>query len=139
MLHLLSCGTFCVFQHTAARRRLDFTHRAKLHIVGFQHTAARRRLGAKPIASRSRGLVSTHSRPKAAGTEMAKWAAWFAGGFNTQPPEGGWVRFADRLTATGRFNTQPPEGGWLQAVFLFSGAINVSTHSRPKAAGSVLF
>ena len=54
-------------------------------------------------------------------------------GFNTQPPEGGWIRFVpgdresevsthSRPKAAGvtnslifkrvRFNTQPPEGGW---------------------------
>ena len=57
--------------------------------------------------------VSTHSRLKAAGTKME----------------------TKKCNKCG-FNTQPPEGGWLQAVFLLSGAIHVSTHSRLKAAGS---
>ena len=37
------------------------------------------------------------------------------------------------------FNTQPPEGGWRESTIKASGnrAI-VSTHSRPKAAGSFL-
>ena len=35
--------------------------------------------------------VSTHSRPKAAGTADGHDAAHGAG-FNTQPPEGGWNR-----------------------------------------------
>ena len=35
---------------------------------------------------------------------------------------------------SGGFNTQPPEGGWLGAGD-FVGAAAVSTHSRPKAAG----
>ena len=79
-------------------------------------------------------LVSTHSRPKAAGyfdlqTKNLK------SGFNTQPPEGGWIPYSIRMmgffrfqhTAARRrlgqapshtdatllsFNTQPPEGGW---------------------------
>ncbi|EFC86902.1 hypothetical protein NEIMUCOT_06681 [Neisseria mucosa ATCC 25996] len=77
--------------------------------------------------------------------------------FNTQPPEGGWPirptwrnhagRFQHtaarrRLglltliaTATSRFNTQPPEGGWLWKDKAGKRLI-VSTHSRPKAAGS---
>ena len=59
----------------------------------------------------SYGVVSTHSRPKAAGLYHVANLI-FLNGFNTQPPEGGW-----RLHATGdsdlyRFNTQPPEGGW---------------------------
>ena len=33
------------------------------------------------------------------------------------------------------FNTQPPEGGWAIIGTAPSGAVNVSTHSRPKAAG----
>ena len=34
-------------------------------------------------------------------------------GFNTQPPEGGWVSEACYKCHRGRgFNTQPPEGGW---------------------------
>ncbi len=33
-----------------------------------------------------------------------------------------------------RFNTQPPEGGWIVELAVMAG-IDVSTHSRPKAAG----
>ena len=55
--------------------------------------------------------------------------------FNTQPPEGGWAKLERTLLQFRRFNTQPPEGGW---VGLAGGAVaesDVSTHSRPKAAG----
>ena len=40
------------------------------------------------------------------------------------------------MTVKNSFNTQPPEGGWILrgVVELETG---VSTHSRPKAAGSV--
>ena len=126
-------------------------------------------------------IVSTHSRPKAAGPLP------FAGilvplGFNTQPPEGGWnVRSCIGAPAK-RFNTQPPEGGWsgrgnpclthrcfntqppeggwrlyqsvhtIQLRFQHTAArrrlvslwvylelqLDVSTHSRPKAAGEIL-
>ena len=34
------------------------------------------------------------------------------------------------------FNTQPPEGGWEILYRFFVIDVNVSTHSRPKAAGS---
>ena len=123
----------CLFQHTAARRRLATGSLYRQRIRLFQHTAARRRL-ARLIRF---GLL---------------WA-----GFNTQPPEGGWpdgagffrhavsfqhtaarrrlVRRLEELgiisvfqhTAARRrlahvraalnarrcsFNTQPPEGGW---------------------------
>ena len=78
-----------MFQHTAARRRLAQYASAYLELLAFQHTAARRRLdgmscqspcflcfntqppeGGWRIATRFVCLfrVSTHSRPKAAGT-----------------------------------------------------------------------
>ena len=56
--------------------------------------------------------VSTHSRPKAAGS----------------------ARFIFRRV-DGGFNTQPPEGGWSPSYIKIINIINVSTHSRPKAAG----
>ena len=85
------CIPLRLFQHTAARRRLESptrnrpqsfpvsthsrpkaagyhikTHLDNLHM--FQHTAARRRLDV-PLSRRAIALlVSTHSRPKAAGT-----------------------------------------------------------------------
>ena len=34
------------------------------------------------------------------------------------------------------FNTQPPEGGWLYITMLLFYLLFVSTHSRPKAAGT---
>ena len=34
------------------------------------------------------------------------------------------------------FNTQPPEGGWEMKGASFSVICTVSTHSRPKAAGT---
>ena len=98
----------------------------------FQHTAARRRLG-QDISVCPASLVSTHSRPKAAGrffdttqfhkqvsTHSRPKAAGAASTiyichyscFNTQPPEGGW---GYRISTHGffpGFNTQPPEGGW---------------------------
>ena len=56
--------------------------------------------------------VSTHSRPKAAGA--AKQAeGWTTSGFNTQPPEGGWLFPKLWLWSCFGFNTQPPEGGWI--------------------------
>ena len=33
------------------------------------------------------------------------------------------------------FNTQPPEGGWEKGLFAYKAIKDVSTHSRPKAAG----
>ena len=36
------------------------------------------------------------------------------------------------------FNTQPPEGGWLRLVIEKRKDQMVSTHSRPKAAGFII-
>ena len=79
-------------------------------------------------------------------------------GFNTQPPEGGWVREVWPEHSVTRFNTQPPEGGWrvILRVLMIRLSFNtqppeggwegkrnllgfrrVSTHSRPKAAGEI--
>ena len=78
----------------------------------FQLTAARRRLATTGLYWKGVPIVSTHSRPKAAG---------FAGG-------------GARLGRRG-FNSQPPEGGWAIAICIPIPE-PVSTHSRPKAAGN---
>ena len=80
----------------------------------FQHTAARRRLAAAGYGSPVFGEVSTHSRPKAAGG----------------------LQLYNRALGYG-FNTQPPEGGWMVSM-LPKKLFTVSTHSRPKAAGLVM-
>ena len=60
-------------------------------------------------------FVSTHSRPKAAGSKTSSLV----------PLNGG-------------FNTQPPEGGWRHCRPDFCKSSVVSTHSRPKAAGGIV-
>ena len=56
--------------------------------------------------------------------------------FNTQPPEGGWSFFNVSIVFLYCFNTQPPEGGW--CFYRHAGLHTmVSTHSRPKAAGTI--
>ena len=124
--------TFVLFQHTAARRRLVKAFWRIEPNKKFQHTAARRRLATPtlPIKMASsfntqppeggwrpniwncwRRVVSTHSRPKAAGIR-SRPPSPLRSSFNTQPPEGGWGQawFASYRCAC--FNTQPPEGGW---------------------------
>ena len=56
------------FQHTAARRRLVTRFFFRSTFQQFQHTAARRRLGVNGFLFFVDILVSTHSRPKAAGS-----------------------------------------------------------------------
>ena len=121
----------------------------------FQHTAARRRLALVSYEGLSVATVSTHSRPKAAGSVVDVKSDDLKS-FNTQPPEGGWAchvanvpegspfqhtaarrrlaSFSRQSPAHRRFNTQPPEGGWVSRMNAEMQA-TVSTHSRPKAAG----
>ena len=56
-----------MFQHTAARRRLGLMCWYCCRLNLFQHTAARRRLGDVAKFGGWQAVVSTHSRPKAAG------------------------------------------------------------------------
>ena len=93
-----------MFQHTAARRRLQTATLPPFCIPPFQHTAARRRLLYVGLFLQNKNRVSTHSRPRRT-IRMDKR------GFNTQPPEGGCARTEKRGVMDWRFNTQPPEGG----------------------------
>ena len=65
---LLNAAT-ASFQHTAARRRLGVLFYIPIHEASFQHTAARRRLESFCVKPVSKFAVSTHSRPKAAGSQ----------------------------------------------------------------------
>ena len=77
--------------------------------------------------------VSTHSRLKAAGSVVLSGVGRDTR-FNTQPPEGGWESTSMDAAIDKGFNTQPPEGGWAKDRVM-SGWVDVSTHSRLKAAG----
>ena len=59
-------GIVRMFQHTAARRRLQIFLLSQVFLLKFQHTAARRRLRINAQSSENIDRVSTHSRPKAA-------------------------------------------------------------------------
>ena len=104
----------------------------------FQHTAARRRLGKSNDSRKTCGEVSTHSRPKAAGSTVKEFLELFRR-FNTQPPEGGWLlshqtELYPRLVST---HSRPKAAGFQQQFTPICTGI-VSTHSRPKAAGAVV-
>ena len=59
-------------------------------------------------------IVSTHSRPKAAGQTTSP-ACLRCSSFNSQPPEGGWTICLVLEAPFKCFNSQPPEGGWIFA------------------------
>ena len=78
-------------------------------------------------------VVSTHSRPKAAGNFFVLFQKSI-NSFNTQPPEGGWsiAKIASRRSRVST-HSRPKAAGtsWLRS----KNRRLVSTHSRPKAAG----
>ena len=134
----------------------------RLTMMGFSSVSTHSRPKAAGMLCRWKWLlyrVSTHSRPKAAGARFGTVLS-LRRCFNTQPPEGGWMavcfQFGNEIgfqhTAArrrldhaynfngnhNRFNTQPPEGGWVSEPEVSDRTVEVSTHSRPKAAGDLL-
>ena len=79
-------------------------------------------------------LVSTHSRPKAAGCFNPEFFEVFEC-FNTQPPEGGWLGQWLGLVLFGDVSTHSRPKAAGAGVLSYAHAYAVSTHSRPKAAG----
>ena len=118
------------FQHTAARRRLVERNQTVFTHELFQHTAARRRLGRDRKIDGSKTKVSTHSRPKAAGVHQQTHQQPSAS-FNTQPPEGGWFHFLQKIHYCPSFNTQPPEGGWPSSLPRLNG-ISMFQHTAAR-------
>ena len=101
-----------VFQHTAARRRLDNSSFLCCHWCSF------------------------NTQPPEGGWRWRAGIIKTFACFNTQPPEGGWRWRAGIIKTFACFNTQPPEGGWAaDGAGVFKSV--VSTHSRPKAAGTL--
>ena len=99
-----------MFQHTAARRRLDRNRNGQLWRKRFQHTAARRRLFFQLHQKLDGITVSTHSRPKAAAWSSCSCVFASAVSTHSRP----------KAADGGHRNTKTKD--------------EVSTHSRPKAA-----
>ena len=81
------------------------------------------------------GSGGFNTQPPKGGWESRLAAVVLAAGFNTQPPKGGWTAIIDRHSYRRRFNTQPPKGGWGCTLCVDCQEDLVSTHSRLKAAG----
>ena len=103
-------------------------------LLKFQHTATRRRLGRDTESPLLIRTVSTHSRPKAAGTCIETICCGLYC-FNTQPPEGGWEKIPEGHTINDMFQHTAARRrlGAMPAATHISA--RVSTHSRLKAAG----
>ena len=127
-------GDNLLFQHTAARRRLDMVYDSTRLGDKVSTHSRPKAAGHTAVFCQAVLVVSTHSRPKAAGyCSIGKIRYGLR--FNTQPPEGGWQDVALNVSIPCGFNTQPPEGGWVASSLPIRRISVVSTHSRPKAAG----
>ena len=105
-----------------------------LFVLLFQHTAARRRLELQFIPYMCFTKVSTHSRPKAAGSSPS-FAKRRTIRFNTQPPEGGWADTLPVVALDCQFQHTAARRRLVPAKGRNVTVDAVSTHSRPKAAG----
>ena len=128
----------CLFQLTAARRRLDLHLAGRAVAVAFQLTAARRRLAiAQPLDVHKQTFQLTAARRRLGMTRV------LSAGVPQFQLSAARRRLAAcrlaRLSPPRRFNSQPPEGGWGLQMTKHKGVTNVSTHSRPKAAGCPSF
>ena len=101
-----------MFQHTAARRRLAKPNSCLAFVQRFQHTAARRRLGRSGQSRTGRCHVSTHSRPKAAGTTATANRCYTSPFQHTAARRRLERQYRPLRQNYVCFNTQPPEGGW---------------------------
>ena len=133
-------GGFELFQHTAARRRLEAvaalnacnsyvsTHsRPKaagspdmpsiFAAAPFQHTAARRRLANTSLTLTIQFSFQHTAARRRLGACWTLRDFWVC--FNTQPPEGGWACQTRPCPHISGFNTQPPEGGWILDLLTF--------------------
>ena len=87
-----------------------------------------------PLQKNYSGLVSTHSRPKAAGYTHRSKTPTRRVSTHSRPKAAGCYITPFLMVKLG-FNTQPPEGGWRGFDSIIRLRACVSTHSRPKAAG----
>ena len=127
-------GVSGLFQHTAARRRLVHSISSAMLHCSFQHTAARRRLVGGCRENWRIERVSTHSRPKAAGTYTAGMSG--SGGVSTHSrPKAAGFRLFYFFEMTKVSTHSRPKAAGRQRLWLRLHA-PVSTHSRPKAAGA---
>ena len=104
--------------------------------TSFQHTAARRRLDFNPSLSSKSSSVSTHSRPKAAGSGFCA-PLRHPHGFQHTAARRRLVRATSYPSAITKFqHTAARRRLGLWQVEHVRRSSFVSTHSRPKAAGS---
>ena len=99
------------FQHTAARRRLAGRVRRLTPVECVSTHSRPKAAGWQKFMVGQEIRVSTHSRPKAAGSRVMMRQHSTRVSTHSRPKAAG---LAKRLRPRehGGFNTQPPEGGW---------------------------
>ena len=100
-----------LFQHTAARRRLDRKNQIHAHQQRFNTQPPEG--GWRSCRRHQLQIPSFNTQPPEGGWFICRAFQTVESGFNTQPPEGGWMMMTvTSLVTCPSFNTQPPEGGW---------------------------
>ena len=99
----------------------------------FQHTAARRRLDGYLIPNIEQALVSTHSRPKAAGDFVHLNIRICMVSTHSRPKAAGLSAESCHTHWTVSTHSRPKAAGHTARTYM--PRFCVSTHSRPKAAG----
>ena len=79
-------------------------------------------------------MVSTHSRPKAAGFFPEYWLSFMAVSTHSRPKAAGQTKGSNSSFFSVSTHSRPKAAGY-EAVRAFIALHPVSTHSRPKAAG----
>ena len=124
------------FQHTAARRRLVGPYSSSKLSIPFQHTAARRRLDDADYVWGWDSEVSTHSRPKAAGTNKRQTSSVWPFQHTAARRRLGVSIFFAR--ADRAFQHTAARRRLADKSQVADTHRKVSTHSRPKAAGRTI-
>ena len=123
-----------LFQHAAARRRLDDVDVAVIAQIKVSTRSRPKAAGLYYCYIEYSKVVSTRSRPKAAG--LVPWLHRSQpSGFNTQPPEGGWGQLRLHSHCSSKFQHAAARRRLAVRLDWLADKHNVSTRSRPKAAG----
>ena len=109
VINILAKG---MFQHTAARRRLDEFHHTVWGSGEGPHTAARRRLAVDGLDVTETEGVSTHSRPKAAGWNTGAAKRVYEVSTHSRPKAAGTARRRYRLMIVFQHTAARRRLGW---------------------------
>ena len=78
-------------------------------------------------------MVGFNTQPPEGGWLIRRLMGMLRWRFNTQPPEGGWGFSGGDEAGCNGFNTQPPEGGWFCRSSI--GCFNSSFNTQPPEGG----